>query len=1202
MSLLHINGFTTDASAASLRARYPTSSAAAIGSPQFRVEGYAGGDAIRARGTGTLLTIDAANLPFGSPRGDRIVFGCRIKTNQPELQWPLLAVYGGTNNAFLQFQLVFGRPTFNSRDWNVAILGPTGRILATSSTLPADEWVRIELKADISSPANAGLELRIDGITEIKLANPIILNSRASAGWGAAVVGFKSKDSSGYVDLDDLYVCDGRLTGSGDYGDFLGDVIVDHFNPLVDAPLIPAFAFTPGGTAATVTDGVDDGVSGQFDGDTSYAQASSIYGAQHFLCGQPLRTYSSILAMSFQVTARVTAGAAVALVRYFVLGPNIILGAVDGFVAAAGGYRTAPGIMSVNPLTGARWKPEELGALLYGVAKLDAAATAIRVSQVSMEVLALASPEVVPQDVPRYADGSIDQFPFPVFEPNWRDGIVMTTSYQTSITRGRKTAYEDRRVLQDRPLRVIEATFTSLYPELTRDLLIRMMKRSTRVSTPSPIWQDRMVVVADVTSNTNGTVSISVDSTSYRRIFRGQRILVVANESVRPRHRDRRSSLYFYVKSWTTNRIHCENGPGQAIFISANDRLYPCIDADLEIDAQTLQLLTTGKGEGETWIASETQGASTLPGSITDRNQAPFIQFKGDPGNAPLWPFQQDWSSPPTIEVTRYGEFLRLGKSSFLEADGNDPVFTVQEELRFFERSRFWRFLQFFDYVRGRGGWFWYPMPVSFWTVDVSASGGNVLQVILESFHTDPERLFTEFFKELAVLIPSGFGSEGLRRYGVFTVLNASRVSGTSFVRLTVDRSVDAVLSLLQEVRFAVKMRLSSDSFTERWTTLTQCDVEVSLTSLEDVAPKPIQSVTFRESTEDIPRQIPDLYCWMDSNRGVYSYDFNEEEFTTAHEWPHRHWPAHVWFDSSLDVPRRFKSAAGETSTLGFPFPYLRHPSVVSGRDSQDQARLQRFQDPNFLRGQRAIVDAQYLWGPSLGGTEQYPIQAKVPWDNQKGMTLIVCLVDPRTYNNASTTLDRPLVRVKALNGTLFEWLPFNAPNAGANGAIRIYRSPGQTIGSEAITFPSFGHRALPFFSPDRLAIAVFRWKPNVASQTQMFWNGIPAYTKTFANSPQAIATGSLLDPTAIFSNYLEAPPPEQGYEWVISPGTGAFPPFNVYTDSSGRTAELDRGLNREGKGAMLGFLAYERAIENSELNQVCGFLAQYYGLDWTDV
>lgn len=386
---------------------------------------------------------------------------------------------------------------------------------------------------------------------------------------------------------------------------------------------------------------------------------------------------------------------------------------------------------------------------------------------------------------------------------NWIQDVTMTTAWSTQVNVSEARNAETRRSLVASPTRYLDVRWTGLTQAESARLLFNMVRlggQEARV----PLYQDVAVTTA---ASSGSTINCP---TSYRRFYDGNLVCIFE---------DGGANIQFGVISSFTASAITLTGSLSGSF-PAGSLVFPVLITQ-PLLGQRFDLLSDQLVE----VAG-----------MRFKEAAPRIQAAGDYGDLGTYGFSQlgsfaylldfspEWRAGVSVSMSRLAydnQFDRLSTPTLVGARatlGLDLIYS------FYQRSDFFRFLQFFDAHRGRGAPFWLEFPQTIWTAEaVTTTYLDVTQV------GDPDD-YSSFVESIEggspfLLIKKTDGSS------VIVQVTETTSPGGGVYRLAA--TIPSMsLSDIDRVGLALFVRFASDELEERWYTDEICEVSCSVIEL----------------------------------------------------------------------------------------------------------------------------------------------------------------------------------------------------------------------------------------------------------------------------------------------------------------------------------------------------------------------------------
>ena len=734
--------------------------------------------------------------------------------------------------------------------------------------------------------------------------------------------------------------------------------------------------------------------------------------------------------------------------------------------------------------------------------------------------------------------------------PIWRDNVRVTTAYQTAIRTEQKKGGEVRRALQKRPVRTVELTTTSADRDMSLHAWVAAARRG-QVRKPVPLYSDHSKLTA---AYTGGSTVLDLD-TRWRRFYPGQRIQVidVGRGPGVPSH------IFDVTEVQDSQITVTTNTSFGAPSFAKNARVYPLIDAEISLQSSA-QLNSDHLAELAT-VFLEVQGTSALPPWWEGPIDAIYEMRADSSGeDEPIWDVPANWTAPVSFGLSRQGERYRSGKAYATEVDAERPTVLPAFTVRFTSRAEVFRFLSLFDWAIGSTKPFWFVSHLTTWelvsygpsSIFITApAGGDISDV-------------AELFSYVAVK------DKATGRHLIWDIASVVDNGATWTINIVPDPDI-AFPSIAGTSRVAPAhhVRFSADEITEVWHTDETCDIAISLNELLDETARPLINAV--ATVKSAPENVPDLFFWMDPTRNVYhnrTTDPVVQSYVEAVGWPHMHYHADVILDARRNLGRSIRK--GE----GIPLPYVSGELV----SLVDPPYVVQGVGPEYLGGARALVNTAAHWGAVVEGG--HPIEDSILWDNAKGMTIIVLVVQSSAGPWATP---QNIIRIREGNPTIpvFEWHLAGVGSA-SDGRAQFFDAGGnvistvQQIGIDNWSLSGLGTRVIP---------VVLRWHPTRPAHGRYIVGGSAAAGATWSPSISSI----------------RIPRPIQLNQW--------FTMFNTKLGDPAFEGNLVKGSQAVravfANTAMLGsFIVYKRGIEDFELNAIMAEFRDQFGLpfDWSDL
>lgn len=403
---------------------------------------------------------------------------------------------------------------------------------------------------------------------------------------------------------------------------------------------------------------------------------------------------------------------------------------------------------------------------------------------------------------------------------NWRDRIIVTTSWRTDITWSQVTASEDRRSLASRPTHTILGTLTGMRQRLS-SRYVQSMQRRSMDEYPFPFFSERtkLDLVAPASS------SVLVCDTRYRRIWRGQRVLVF-QEGVSPDDQPEEEIHYGEIELLFDDRIVLTK-PLPFGFPKGAD-VVPCIDAHISLNEKASAV--TDWHQESKFEVFESLGPWTLP-SLDNKPGRVFAIYNG----APVFPCRViHWGVDVSLGFKRKGGRVFAGRDVFTTLHGEVPKAIYDFTVVQLQRSKVFDIFRFFDTVRGRFRHFYMVAPQTHSFILVNWIALNKIEIVrigsLETFRS------LVVGKYIAFVLKAGAGGPSLHQ-----VTQVTEIFGFFPTwKLTLVEDVAFNANDLEYITLAHKVRMTSDELMEEWITDEACSMQFSMEELDDEADKEI--------------------------------------------------------------------------------------------------------------------------------------------------------------------------------------------------------------------------------------------------------------------------------------------------------------------------------------------------------------------------
>lgn len=381
--------------------------------------------------------------------------------------------------------------------------------------------------------------------------------------------------------------------------------------------------------------------------------------------------------------------------------------------------------------------------------------------------------------------------------PQWSAGVALTSSWKTEIFSAASGA--ERRVSQvSKPSRLL--TFTTL--SLNRSALwglLDVLNRITRARSVWPLYCDRLRLTAAYTTGT----TLTVQETAYRRLFPGQRVLVVSD------HATTISTTFSIgiiasVGATTITLVNALTGS-----YAIGDRVYPLFEAD---PAPQISM-TRGTDDKVDLRVTLRERVSQAALDVTATSGWPVTSQDGYPV---LW-HDTYFSRSPTIAYDSSVAVASSGSGGVLYDSQPKSRIRWNETRYALTRSSAWDLIKLFDIVRGSAQPLIIVPKLNTHTVtELTATTVKVLAYgDISAWNRWTHLVVSRRSTNLPYVVPIS---------GVSRLSNIDTVSvpGSMFTDHT-------------DVRFvspAVLARFETDELTEDWSTEQHCGVSTSFIEL----------------------------------------------------------------------------------------------------------------------------------------------------------------------------------------------------------------------------------------------------------------------------------------------------------------------------------------------------------------------------------
>lgn len=286
--------------------------------------------------------------------------------------------------------------------------------------------------------------------------------------------------------------------------------------------------------------------------------------------------------------------------------------------------------------------------------------------------------------------------PGKLFLADWSRTIANSTVWETSISQSTSKETEQRLSLLSRPFRETSVQLFGLLRDEAVKLVTYLREMGER-GLPFPFYSDatKLTQQAEI-----GSIFLKCDTT-YRRIYKGQRVCVVNVENNKP------TILDFYIVDSVSDSMILLRDPIKYTFLKGA-RIYPCIDIERVTEASLTPLNNSMYGillEAQERIGSSTLFAHTDTKELTTYNGKDIFSF-----------FNSHTQSARQ-GTNQIGGVEKLGKGRVDTSILEKPKDTYSGTLTFTDRSSFFDYLGFFNKHRGRARQFIFPIPQPFFNL-----------------------------------------------------------------------------------------------------------------------------------------------------------------------------------------------------------------------------------------------------------------------------------------------------------------------------------------------------------------------------------------------------------------------------------------------------------------------------------------------------
>lgn len=539
-----------------------------------------------------------------------------------------------------------------------------------------------------------------------------------------------------------------------------------------------------------------------------------------------------------------------------------------------------------------------------------------------------------------------------IFLANWRDEVVLDSSWLTDITQSDEGLAEDRIALVDRPYRVQEVTLTGLDLDQAHRLVL-LASRHGQGRLTVPLYPD----FSRVTAPSGGTV-IFCDTTK-RRFFRGGRVLIHGWASGRAKPG---GAAYGIIDQVTANALVLTDD--LPFVYDAGARVYPVIDTEV-VATSEIAIITDEIAELALRV-SEVVGQSALPPTVVGGTMPPGVPtFR----NEPVFQSRADWNSRIFSRVVREGDQADLGRGVVTKTQGDRPRLEYSAQYLGLDRGSVWGLIEFFDSRRGRTDPFYFIAHDALWHV-----------VEVGTYHVDVVPINASVIEQQA-----GFRFFGLRlRTGQTFIREITEVReiDASRWRVAFTEALPAIaVSNVHRMSSGHHVRFVADVVRERWSTDEVGKVTLGMIDLLEEGPVEVE-IPPPPSTYDGLGSIANLHLWVDASKGL----FNGQKIGSRFNYPiatNRFITA--WDDARHDP---------DPDTASDPCLFGRHPDDTQSPKSKDFT-------PGVNRGLRAAISTPsspftetklYLMTGNVHAENSPGDSLDLPyWDDDLGLTVVWC-------------------------------------------------------------------------------------------------------------------------------------------------------------------------------------------------------------------
>lgn len=494
--------------------------------------------------------------------------------------------------------------------------------------------------------------------------------------------------------------------------------------------------------------------------------------------------YGLEVASAFPATAAVTSH-----------GAEVVADGDDLFPAATGTAQAPRYGMEVGQSAPSPAGVTSQGAEVLMDAVLGATTAAIRAPRFGFEVLARRfsplSGFTVPTALLHYTH-------------NWIQGCSLESSYLTDVSQAAETVAEDRRQLQDRPRRVLDARW-SISGDTNVDAFMVELRRYNQERMAIPLYPD----TTEVTQTSNVGQKFLYCDTTLRRLFPNGIVAIVEYDGTDgsvSRVQYKQIEEKFGTRLKLTTNLDWTATVG-SVAVMPLLRVHKMFDIGyVPVTEHTFQVTASFE---------EVYGPIALPPAASD-TPSNFYEYDGKP----IFDVEPNWGAALSVDLIREGSMQALGRGQ--EEDMRGERHRVHHGFEFQEeRARAWDILNFFDSRRGRLRAFWLIDRENVWTpVEINYGSGYVSVAALGSYSA-----FTDEMDYVGIVFSDGVSV-------VREAVTLQNIVGT--FRITLDTALPAGYTASDIVRIgrARLTRNKSDTLKESWTTNTLCNMSVETVEL----------------------------------------------------------------------------------------------------------------------------------------------------------------------------------------------------------------------------------------------------------------------------------------------------------------------------------------------------------------------------------